>query len=263
MTQTDQTPDLQTVISLIRGNADLRVWSVIVTIMGDLVRAPGDSLAGSTLNVLMGPLDVRADTMRVALHRLRKDGWITSTRDGRRSFYALSDHGRAQTIEAAAQVYASAPVHPKSWYLVISLLSQNRERCESRLAARGFCRLCAGVYLGTNQPQAEPGMLLFSDQSPDLPDSLYTQLLSQTLRDDIQHLSWALDQIDRAGLRQLAPLERAAVRIVILHSWRRIALRLPELPVEAFWPGFTLRRNVHDFLTTLGPINPASLPRPT
>lgn len=239
-------------MALIRGDADLRAWSVIVTIMGDMARAPGDTLSGTTLNALMGALGVRPDTTRVALHRLRKDGWITSTRDGRRSLHALSDLGRAQTINVAGRIYGTVPARPPVWHLVISLCNANRARCDKRLADQGYSRLAPGVYLGTTPPEPGLALLHFSDHNPHLPADLAQQILPVSLRDDIQRLTTALEQFDSRALRCEPALDRAALRILILHSWRRIALRLPELPIETLWPDFTLRHAVQTHLASLG-----------
>ena len=53
-----------------------RVWSLIVTIFGDLARESGMSLSGTALSRMTARVDVRAEATRVALHRLRRDGWI-------------------------------------------------------------------------------------------------------------------------------------------------------------------------------------------
>lgn len=248
-----QNAQIAAAMSLVRGDADLRVWSVIVTIMGDMARAPGDTLSGASLNGLMGALGVRPDTTRVALHRLRKDDWITSTREGRSSLHALSDHGRAQTIRAAERIYGGAPAQPKTWHLAMSLLSENREHSENRLTAQGFSKIASGVYLGTTAPDTDPDLLCFSDKTPNLPAGLVAQLLPAELRDDIVRLTKALESLDRAQVQRWPALERTALRILILHSWRRIALRLPDLPIETLWPDFKLRHIVGQHIAGLGP----------
>ena len=96
MTLTDPLHDA---LAQLRDSSDLRVWSVIVTLMGDLtvMGTPGadaSGVSGQALGKVMAALGIRPEATRVALHRLRKDGWIESTRT--RAPVSLSpDTGRA------------------------------------------------------------------------------------------------------------------------------------------------------------------------
>ena len=73
----------------------LRVWSLLVTVFGDLTQ--DDALEGPTLSALMSEIGVKPEATRVALHRLRADGWITSEKTGRTSRHRLSAKGRADS----------------------------------------------------------------------------------------------------------------------------------------------------------------------
>ncbi len=69
---------------------NLRVWSIIVSLFGDLAQKPGDQISGTTLTQIITPMGIKPEAIRVALHRLRKDGWIESTRSGRASVHFLT-----------------------------------------------------------------------------------------------------------------------------------------------------------------------------
>lgn len=250
--------DVQTVLTRIRGTGDLRVWSVIVTIMGDMARGPGETVSGATLSALMGTLGIRPEATRVALHRLRKDGWISSQREGRGSFYTLTDHGRAQTVAVAARIYGPGLPAPDAWHLAVTIGASDRMDAEEALTAQGFGEVASGVFLGAVTPGSCAGVLHLSDASPSLPDWVLTQLLPEALRGEATRLRFALSTALDLDLEALPPLSRAVLRILILHSWRRIALRLPDLPLDALWPDARLRGEVHGLLDRLGPITPAT-----
>lgn len=103
MTETPQYQLRDDLIAL----GDLKVWSVLVTIVGDQTREPGGFLPGPALSRITTSLTIRPEAHRVALHRLRKDGWITVTNDGRISLYALTDYGRVETKSVQGRGYAA------------------------------------------------------------------------------------------------------------------------------------------------------------
>jgi len=51
---------------------DRRVWSIIVTISGDLAQEPNERISGSLVSRLTNLLDIKPEAARVALHRWRK-----------------------------------------------------------------------------------------------------------------------------------------------------------------------------------------------
>ena len=63
--------DFQKTIDALGGDDMPRVWSLIVTVFGDLAQRNGDEIAGPVLGEILAPVGVRPEAMRVALHRLR------------------------------------------------------------------------------------------------------------------------------------------------------------------------------------------------
>lgn len=70
--------DLQALVNIISGNRPPRVCSLLVTFFGELAQATPNMVSVITLNNLTRLLGIRSEAMRVALHRLRKDGWTES-----------------------------------------------------------------------------------------------------------------------------------------------------------------------------------------
>ncbi len=222
------------------------VWSILVTVFGDLALVPGRSLSGTTLRTLTAPMGLTNEAVRTALHRLRRDGWIVSTRAGRASDHALTNRGRWESRAAAALIYArEAPA--KDATLLIT---------DPAVTAPDLPGL-----------QLAPGLLLTSAAIPDamavplppgtpLPDWIATRLCDADLWDRIDALATSLT----ATLNRLpilpppSPTQTVILRVLIVHNWRRIVLRLPPLPDHVFppnWQGPRCRTLAADLLDRL------------
>ncbi len=92
-----------------------RVWSMIISAMGDITTADEPRLPGIVLNQMMGRIGLKPDAIRVALHRLRKDGWIESIRTGRQSDYVFTEFARQETDRASPRIYATTESTSQCW----------------------------------------------------------------------------------------------------------------------------------------------------
>ncbi len=246
-------------IDALTTGGELRTWSLIVTIFGDLARAEGAEISGPVLSALTRRVGVRPEAMRVALHRLRKDGWIETRRDGRVSHYQLTDQGRQESERATGRIYAAAPTEPQRWHLLIArpLESAARHRLEARLEAGGHVPLAPGIWLGAEGAELPEGLFVLSGEAPLVPDWLRAQLMPEALADAYAGFNAKLDKVEAALARSedLSALERAALRVLIVHGWRRLVLRHADLPDRFFpadWQGAQARARVQALLATLG-----------
>lgn len=227
------------------GETPPRVWSLLVTVFGDLAQAPGTQVSSRALSVLCDAIGVKPAALRVALHRLRKDGWIESHRDGRQSLHRLTETGLRQSIAATPRIYG-VPVPAGRAFL--SVFDRNS-------AADG----AAGVWVAPNT--------LISADDPSRADAFTTRLhpevhLPGWMADKLcppETLAHALAfarRLDRCTeLLSTGPcvstLDVAVLRVLVVHGWRRIVLKLPELPDHVFpaaWPGAACRSHVQRLL---------------
>lgn len=258
------------VITILAEGAELRTWSLIVTIFGDMARAPGAEIPGPVLNALTARMGVKPETTRVALHRLRKDGWIASRRAGRVSHYLLTDTGRAEAETASARIFARQPASPDTWHLVLlgpgADASVRLER-DAAMSAAGRIPLAPDTWLGAGvaPENLDQDGFVIDGTTPRVPGWLRQQLMP----DDLFVAYAALDQrlaAAKAALdtlpAPLSPIDTGAIRILVVHGWRRLVLRHPDLPDAFFptdWTGASTRAQVHDLLDRLGTVTPADL----
>lgn len=224
---------------LTRGESH-RVWSLIVTIFGDMAQGEGDAISGAALSRLVGMMGVRPEAMRVALHRLRKDGWIDSRREGRGSLHRLTPFGRAQSAEASPRIYDRVRSLPDAWHLLMSGSADGtgRAQLEGALLTGDYLPIGAQVALGQGAlPEDVPGLFGAEVSGFRVPVWLRRQVcpaeimaLYSGFEDNLRAVTTILDRGPPLGA-----LETAVIRLLAVHSWRRLLFRHPDLP-DAFFP---------------------------
>ena len=146
-------PD-RSVLANLASLGEMRAWSVIITIFGDAVAPRGGSVASITLQTILEKYSIKPEAMRVALHRLVKDGWIERQKTGRQSFYALSAKGRAEFLAATRRIYADAPALSGPWKVIVAQ-SQKPEMTE-KLTKLGFIAISGTAFLGHSDTPKTP-----------------------------------------------------------------------------------------------------------
>jgi phenylacetic acid degradation operon negative regulatory protein len=204
-----------------------RVWSLMVTLFGDLAQAPGSALDGPVLSDVMAGMDIRPEAVRVALHRLRNDGWIVSRKHGRTRRHALTATSRDETRKASARIYASPLAHNNDWKLV--LLEDATAIPQDTMKKYGFTQVLPRVYVGSAQSQAPENAMVLGGSTA--PAWLRQQIAPQMLEAEYRALLPLLQTAEKNLLQgTLDPLQTATLRCLIVHNWRRIVLRHPTLP---------------------------------
>lgn len=229
-----------------------RVWSLLVTVFGDLAQNEGDEINGPVLSTLMTELRIKPEATRVALHRLRNDNWIVSTKHGRTSRHSLTDQSRRISAAANPRIYGPPLDTARGWQLVMleSAAVQSREEME----ALGFAPLMPRIYVGADDSTPPENSLALP--ATHAPAWLSAQFEPKDLVQDYAALHSALIQLDHALVQDhgLTAREIAVLRCAIVHSWRRLVLRHPNLPRQMYsgdWRGHNCRTLVMALLGRL------------
>ncbi|WP_299966524.1 PaaX family transcriptional regulator C-terminal domain-containing protein [uncultured Roseobacter sp.] len=215
-----------------------RVWSLLVSVFGDLAAEDGSALGGPVLSAIMGRMGIRSEATRVALHRLRKDGWITSERAGRTSRHSLTRHGRTETLAASRRIYASTADRPQSWRVIITEAATAESR--DALSTADFTPIANRIFLASGDATAPKDALVLSAKA--VPEWLRRQVTLAGTLADYAALCAILQRIDDVLPEgtQLDPFDRAVLRCLMVHNWRRLVLKQPDLPDGLFtadWQG--------------------------
>lgn len=255
----------------LRRRGALRPGSLIVTLFGDAIAPRGGVVALSSLIRAGALFGVTERHVRTSVGRLAQDGWIEAQRQGRVSFYRLSEAGRRRFAEATQRIYFSADTagdgaqrtraddgRDGRWTLVALLpgMRSNRERIRREMALLGFGQVQPGLLAS---PTRDTEDTLAALRELGVVDEVFVTsatAASGAAGERIARLAWNLDEIDRryeAFMRLFAPVNDAAlaeqeiapdaafiVRTLLIHEYRKTHLRDPMLPARmlpADWSG--------------------------
>ena len=161
----------------------------------------------------------------MALHRLRKEDWLESAKFGRESHYRLTNKGRKLSREAAPRIYGDTFDRPL-WMALYDPAS----------AAPDGLRILSGMCLVA---QEQKGAMNVPLDHP-LPQWMVDRLVDQDVGSAAKNLHQRLQTL--AQISDLfADLDRVVLRLSIVHEWRRIILRVPDVPDHFFRDGIALR----------------------
>ena len=250
-----------------------RARSLIVTVWGDTLAPHGGEVWLATLIRLLAPFGVNERLVRTSVFRLARDGWLEGLARGRRTRYRLTADGARRFAQAYRRVY-TPPSRPwdGQWDMVLvppdTLAAAERARLRDDLAWSGYAVLASGVHARPSHP---PGT------APDAAIAWPAGVVRLVARDlsagngatlaGRVDEAWSVASLAveyRAFLGRFRPLAAAfggrsapspeqafVVRTLLVHEYRRVRLRDPQLPPELLpedWPGgaaYDLCRDVY------------------
>ncbi len=237
--------------------------SLLITLFCDVISRHGGEIWLGSLIRSLAPLGVNERLVRTAVFRLVQDNWLVSCKEGRRSYYSLSPWGHKQYHRAARRIYSSErPEWDGIWTLVIPsfVVEDKREPLRKGLLWQGFGLLSTGVYAQPSRDRESLDELLNELNAQD-------SVIIMTARADESIKGNALQRqvMERWNLLELGkqyqsflsryqpvlrylsgngspdPERAFLLRTLLIHDYRRILLRDPELPVDMLprdWAGF-------------------------
>jgi phenylacetic acid degradation operon negative regulatory protein len=199
-------------ITALHNQGRLRVWSMVITVFGDLVQHRGGEISTARLGCILGRVGVEQGALRTALSRLGRDGWVQSERIGRTSQYRLSAQGLERFASATTRIYAAPRQEPVTrWAIALRVGPTGRQE----------------ATLSPADEVADGVECLVVGDLQRISDAYRAALLSDEHRAALAALAADLEAL--AAHSELAPLEAAAARVLLIHRWRRIVLRFPEI----------------------------------
>ena len=229
-----------------------RVWSLLVTMFGDLAQGDGEALTGPALSHMTDAMGIKSEAVRVALHRLRKDAWIASSKEGRTAIHQLTAFGRAESRRVSPLFYSQLSDFADAWVLVILEDAKGLDRDAVNRA--GLVGIAPRIFVARSDAAVPKGALV--TEGGDVPGWLRAHIRCETLGAEFTTLTAKLTKINRHvdQTPDLDPTTTAALRSLLVHHWRRLVLRQPFLPpslIGTDWPGHTCRNAVCDLLDRL------------
>lgn len=244
---------LARIVADLHGQGRLRVWSIIVSALGDLALPRTSALPASALQELMDVLGVEPGAVRTAISRLAKEGWVTRDRSGRNISYRVADAAVPEFQMASRLIYgASRPVPEGTVSLLIGPEVHELAESPALITLRRDAVLAIGPWSRplpdtTLVLKVEIGALPGWAQDLLAPPTLGARF--RALQDSFAPLATAIETGEAP-----APNEAAAARVALVHAWRRVVLRHPRVPNRLLpddWPEAACRQFVHDLHQSL------------
>jgi len=227
---------LAPLIANLQADGRPRVWSLVITVFGDSVQPRGGTVSTAHLQRLLGRIGIEAGALRTALSRLARDGWVSSQRDGRLSYYTLTPEGTAQFSDATNLIYApDRRQTPQQWRIA---LEQQPDPLVPSLNGLALRPADTGAVL-------PPADFALHGTLETLAPQMRAHLLAPGLLSALNKLHDDLRSL--AHNQAMPPLDAAAARVLLVHRWRRLVLRSPELPTPLLpknWQGQSPRAAV-------------------
>lgn len=246
----------------------VQAGSLITSVFGDAILPRGGRVWLGSLIRLLQPLNISERLIRTAVFRLVKEEWLRTEAHGRRTDYMLTGSGRRRFEEAARHIYAAdAPLWDRRWRLIMvigNLEARQRERLRRALYWQGFGDTGAGCFIHPGVELSSAIDALVADGMSEVLPQLMPLLavnprIDQSASDaDMVQRAWNLDDLAAAyaafvaryrpvveALRQdktdsVDDEDAFLARTLLIHDFRRLMLRDPELPevlLPSGWPG--------------------------
>ncbi|MEV6873088.1 PaaX family transcriptional regulator C-terminal domain-containing protein [Amycolatopsis sp. NPDC051128] len=239
----------------------MRARSLVFDLFGDYLRYRGGTVRLRALTALLGCFDVPEPTTRVAVARLRKEGWLAAERQGRETVYSLTDMAWQMLDEGRERIFGrAAGPWDGVWHTVIYQVPESnraaREQMRKKLAWLGFGPLAPAVWVSPH-PRGGQVRAAFADEPSVKLDLLQSRSEGAEADRDIAARAWDLPELGRAyadllaayrprlsGYRdgELRGAEALVERMTLIHDYRHFPFRDPDLPHEllpADWHGRT------------------------
>ncbi len=230
--------------------------SLLTTIFGDSILPYGGVVWLGSLIKLAQPFGINQRLVRTSVYRLAQDEWVHGCRVGRKSFYQLTRTAELSSRQAQARIYhAASGAWDGEWRLIFvnttEVSAGQRAELRRRMPWLGFGVIAPNVY-GHPTPDMNPVWELFDGLG------LAGKFVAMRARNfdsvhgldsrEMAHRCWKLDKVaagyeafmsrfqsfvpDTGSIVEPDPERAFALRTLLVHEFRRVLLRDPQLPPE-------------------------------
>ena len=230
---------LSDLIRHLHAQGRLRVWSVIVTILGEIAQPEGGEISMASLLEICAALDIEPQAVRTAMSRLSKDGLVAGKREGRTAHYQFSPQGLAEYSKAAAVIYA-APEALVDWIFAFAADGADMAELQTTFASNpplvlgGRCCVWPAESMPHVLAHCNADFMVFACQPLALSNWAKASVLPALNVQTCQRISACCQDLTDG---EMTADQARVARVLLIHFWRRLVLRYPtvQAPIPE-WP---------------------------
>ncbi|MCD6251480.1 MAG: phenylacetic acid degradation operon negative regulatory protein PaaX [Psychrobacter sp.] len=251
--------------------------SLIMSIFGDCIFQRGGVISLASLIQLMEVFGFNERSVRTAVFRLSQNDWLSSEKIGRTSYYRITDVSRERFATAHEKIYG---LHQGEWdhrwdlVLLSSVELGNKTLLKKELEWLGFANISTNLMAYPSCDQQQLQNLLFNLKMTEQVVVFRAEALPlwqeshPTLKRMVE-VNWPIEQLhqrydkfinDFRNILSLIEnddfdaLQAFQIRILLIHQYRRILLKDPNLPLELLpsdWLALTARNLTSNVYQTI------------
>lgn len=258
-------------------DADISARSVLVTVLGDSVLPVAKTVWLSSLFELTRPFGFSERLVRTSMFRLAAEDWVSNERVGRRSRYSLTLLAVRESEGADRRIYTDRSVEwDGSWTFAVvdtpAVSAAERDRVSRHLGWHGFVALGRGLMASPSASETNLRELIDlidpvaavptgRAELSDLDGLVGAGFFAAAFRTTDTEIAYGsfLERYGRwlgSDLDGSDPRDAYALRTMLVHDFRRIRLRAPDMPPQLLpsnWIGHRAYELAADLYRQLSP----------
>ena len=228
-----------------------RAGPLIITVFGDTIAPRGGSIWLGNLIELMQPLGLSERLVRTGVYRLAREGWLKARQNGRRSSYTITSKGLDTFADADGRIYATHPLPWDGKWTIIQTLPDAspdaRKEIRNLLTWHGFGQISPTMMIKPGSNADTVNQVLHAANLSDACIAFFATLEQSANPHSIVTNGWNLHDLSNSYSKLLncfhncdkinnEPETAFTVRSLLIHQYRRILLKDPQLPSELLPP---------------------------
>lgn len=264
-------------------NGNINTRSMIFTLYGDYIRHYGNEVWIGSLIRLLKEFGHNEQSVRAAISRMNKQGWVSALKRGNKSYYFLTERGIDRMDEAAKRIFKLKPDKwDGEWRMLIYAIPEEkrnvRDELRQELTWSGFGTISNSCYLSPNDLMKEVYTLIDKYEIREYVHLFHTTYEGPQENQRLVNECWDLTSINERyqqfitqysekyemvkhniALGKVTDAECFVERTQLVHEYRKFLFIDPGLPEELLpekWLGSQAASLFSDFYKQLA--GPAS-----
>ncbi|WP_077324480.1 phenylacetic acid degradation operon negative regulatory protein PaaX [Virgibacillus siamensis] len=175
--------------------------SMIFTLYGDYIRHHGNVIWIGSLIRLLKEFGHNEMSVRAAISRMNKQGWIQSEKIGNKSYYSLTERGKARMEEASKRIYKSkSPSWDGMWRMLVYTIPENkrhlRDELRKELVWSGFGLLSNSCWITPNPLEDQINRLVEKYEIADYVSFFRSTYEGMSTNQELVTKCWDIDDVN-------------------------------------------------------------------